>query len=93
VRELLERISSEELSEWIEFFRLEPFGQEADWLGPAIVASTVANVNRGKGKKAFEVADFMPRFEPKKEQTTEEMIQMAAMFTIAAGGTVEIPED
>jgi hypothetical protein len=66
---------------------LEPFGQDADWLGSAIVASTVANVNRGKGKKAFEVDDFMPRFEPtKKEQTTDEMIQMAAMFTAAAGG-------
>lgn len=91
VRELLARIESRELSEWMEFYRVEPFGQEADWLGSAIVASTVANVNRGKGKKAFEVDDFMPKFNGcKKDQSVDEMIQMAAMFTVAAGGKVEI---
>jgi hypothetical protein len=91
VQELLERISSRELSEWAVFYQQEPFGQEADWLGSAIVASTVANANRGKGQKAFEAYDFMPKpgAQKKKAQSPEEMLQFAAMFTLAAGGKDE----
>ena len=49
----------------------------------------MANVNREKGAKAFEAADFLPKFgEAKKEQSVEEMIQLAQMFTAAAGGTI-----
>ena len=89
MRELLARIESRELTEWATFYQLEPFGQEAEGLGSAIVAATIANVNREKGAKAFEVADFLPKFgEAKKEQSVEEMIQLAQMFTAAAGGVV-----
>lgn len=84
--ELLKRISSRELSEWIAFSQLEPFGSEAGYIGHAITASTVANVNRAKGQKAFEVSDFMPKLEGKKDQTVEEMIQIAQMMTIGLGG-------
>ena len=80
VTELLERISSRELSEWMAFSQLEPFGADASYLGHAITASTVANVNRAKGQKAYSADDFMPRFEEKKPQSQEEMIQFAAMY-------------
>lgn len=83
--ELLERISSRELMEWVAFSQLEPFGAEAGWLGSAIVASTVANAQRKKGAKPYKADDFMPRFE-KKEQTVDEMLQLAAMFTVGLGG-------
>ena len=86
VNELLGRISSRELTEWMAFSQLEPFGAEAGYVGHAITASTVANVNREKGKKAYEVSDFMPTMGKKEPQTPAEMIQFAEMFTIALGG-------
>lgn len=70
------------------FSQVEPFGAEADYLGHAITASTVANVNRKPKSKALPVEDFMPKFEKKKKkQSTSEMIQIASMFTAASGGT------
>jgi len=78
-------MSSKELTEWIAFANLEPFGAEADYLGHAITASTVANVNRPKKKKAYKPDDFMPKF-GRKKQSVEEMIQFAAMTTIGMGG-------
>lgn len=84
--ELLERISSREIMEWIAFSQLEPFGSEANFLGHAITSTVIANVNRAKGQKAYEPEDFMPQFEDRDPQTVEEMIQIAHMLTIAMGG-------
>ena len=83
--ELLRRISSRELSEWVEFYKLEPFGAEAGFIGHAITASTVANVNRPKGQRAYKADEFMPQFE-KEPQSVEQQLQFAAMFTAAMGG-------
>lgn len=64
VDELLHRISSRELSEWMAYYRIEPFGQEARWLRTGVIASTIANVNRNEKKrsKPFEPSDFIPQF-------------------------------
>lgn len=67
------------------FYKLEPFGADADYLGHAITASTIANVNRKKGSKALKPVDFMPKFEH-QEQTTEQQLQFASMITEAFGG-------
>ena len=85
--ELLDRISSAELTEWMAYFKLEPFGTEVDMLGHAITSATIANTNRAKGHKAFEPSDFMPDFEKEsKSQSTEEMIQFAEYMTAMMGG-------
>lgn len=86
VSELLGRISSRELTEWMAFSQLEPFGTEVGFLGHAITASTIANVNRAKGQKAYDAKDFMPAFEGEKKQTVGEMLQIAQMMTIGMGG-------
>ncbi len=86
VAELLGRISSKELTEWIAFSVLEPFGSETNFLGHAITSSTIANTSRGKNRKAFEVEDFMPKFGKATEQTVDEMLQIAQMMTIGLGG-------
>jgi len=86
VNELLGRISSRELSEWMAFSQLEPFGAEIGFIGHAITSSVVANVNREKGKKAYEASDFMPNFGEKKPQTVAEMVQFAEIMTFALGG-------
>ena len=71
VRELLARIDSRELSEWMTYYLEDPFGSERDDLQAGIIASTVANANTGKGK-AFQPQDFMPYIK-EKEQTTDDM--------------------
>ena len=86
VAELLKRISSRELSEWMAFGQLEPFGAEAGYIGHAITSKTIADVNRPKGAQAYKISDFIPRLEKKKEQTPDEMIQIAHMITIGMGG-------
>lgn len=82
---MLSRMSSEELNGWLAFSRLEPFGIEASFLGHAIVAATIANVNRAKGDKAHRVEEFMPTF-GKDEQSIDEMVQFAAIMTAGLGG-------
>ena len=62
VRKLLVDIDSRELSEWQAFSILEPFGTEIDFYGPAIIASTIANVNRKKGRSTIKPEKFMPEF-------------------------------
>ena len=67
------------------FAQLEPFGAEMDLLGHAVTASTVANVNRPKNRRAYKVEDFMPKF-GKRSQSVDEMIQWAEAMTIGLGG-------
>jgi len=83
--EMLARMSSAELTEWIAFYSLEPFGADADYIGHAIVASTVANRHRPKTEKEHKVEEFMPKFE-KKRKSVDEMLQIAQAYTIAMGG-------
>jgi len=72
VRELLARIDSLELAEWMQFYALDPWGTQRDDLQAGIIACTIANANSSKGK-AFQPMDFMPYAEGKKEQTNEDM--------------------
>ena len=83
--EMLRRMSSRELSEWMAFRSIEPFGGQAEYIGHAITAQTVANVNRKKGSKPHKIDDFIPKFE-KQEQTVDQMLQIAQMMTIGMGG-------
>lgn len=68
------------------FSRLEPFGSDARFVGHAIVAATIANIYRRKGQSPYDVSDFMPALRKRKEQTVEEMLQIAQMYTIGLGG-------
>jgi len=86
VGELLDRISSRELSEWMAFFGLEPFGEERADLRAGIVASTVANVNRGKGKRAFKPQEFMPQFGPGETKEPKDLLSTVEMLNAAFGG-------
>ena len=83
VRELLARMDSLELSEWVAFYSLEPWGDERADLRQAITSATLANIHRGKGQRAYKPEDFMPLQEPGPKQTPEEMT--AALRQIVAG--------
>ena len=72
VREMLARFDSKELSEWMAYYELNPFGTVRDDLQAGIIASTIANVNRGKSDKSFTPSDFMPYMD-KPEQSEGDM--------------------
>lgn len=77
-------MSSQELSEWMAFYSLEPWGTEVEDLRAAIIASTIANANRDpkKQRKPYKPRDFMPQWDrpPAKEQTAEEQRKIIEMW-------------
>lgn len=88
--EMLERMSSAEITEWMAFMQLEPFGAETQYIGPAITSANVVNAVRSsagyKGKQS-KPDDFMPKFEQRRQEVAQ-MIQVAQMMTVAAGGQI-----
>lgn len=73
--------------EWQTFAALEPFGEERADLRAGIVAATIANcLARGKGKPAFKVRDFMPRFEVKRDKTPDDLFQQVKTINWLFGG-------
>lgn len=92
VNELLIRISSQELSEWLAYYELEPFGEERADLRMGILASVFANANRDPKKgRAFKPQDFIPSFEgkAKKQQTPQEIYQAFRSWAVGAGAKVK----
>lgn len=88
VAELLQRVSSRELTEWRAYESVAgPLGPERGDVQAAIIAATVANAFRGKGKPATP-ADFMPEWDRQPTQTVEEMVSIAYALNAAFGGTV-----
>lgn len=89
VGEMLTRMSSRELSEWMAYATLEPFGEERADLRAGIIASTIANANRDpKHKpKPFAPSDFMPRFFDPPEAEPEPLAPevLAAKFDAIMG--------
>jgi len=77
VRELLERIDSRELAEWIAFNAIEPVDNRFRGdLQAGIIASTLANCHRSRATHSFTPIDFMPMYDKEvpKQQTKEQMI-------------------
>jgi hypothetical protein len=94
VGELLGRISSRELSEWMAYYMLEPFGAERDNLHAGLVAAMVHNVNRDpKRGKAADPKDFMLEFGVEADaegqrselQTAGDVYGMMRTWAILAG--------
>lgn len=79
-------MSHKEFQEWQVYYTLEPWGTEPEDRRAALVASTIANVNRPRRSKAFRVDDFMPRYGRKpKRQTWQEQLAIAKQWTAAKG--------
>jgi Protein of unknown function (DUF4035) len=57
--------------------QLEPFGGRRGDLQAGLIASTIANANRGKTTKPFVPKDFMPEWDAKPEpvQTPEKQLE------------------
>lgn len=75
VRELLDRVDSRELTEWMAYEHVTgPFGPDRSDIHAGIIASTVANASKGKRGKKFEPKDFIPQWD-KPEQTWEDQLR------------------
>ena len=77
VRRLLGELDSRELTAWMAYESVEPFGERRANLHAGIVAATVANVNRDKHTRAFQPTDFLLEFA--RERVVNEDAQMQAM--------------
>jgi hypothetical protein len=88
---MLDRISGAELTEWIAFYSIEPWGSAIEDERAGAVAAMVHNC-RGMispAKKPILPADVFPRIKPPaRRQTTQEMIAELKRATIAMGGRV-----
>ena len=76
------RCNSRQYAEWQAEYQLDPWGDERADLRMGIIACTIANVNRAKGR-TFKPGDFMPEFDKqaKQRQTPEEMAAVMTRFT------------
>jgi hypothetical protein len=80
VREMLASMGSDELTEWMAYYQLEPFGDYRADYRSGVVASTFANAHRAKDANPFRPEDFMPFLEKKKPQ--EEIPLNVARFKV-----------
>jgi hypothetical protein len=78
VSEMLERMSSRELTDWQGYYQSDPWGeQRADWRAGMICAVIANSFRDPKKGKTFKPEDFMPRIGKKKGgQTTEDQLGM-----------------
>src|SRR5690606_26585646 len=91
VAELLDSISSREIAEWQAFEQIEgPLGGLRGDVHAAMICAQIYNANRGKGDRAKNAADFLPRWDrpARQAQTPDQMWAMAQAITQRFGGTV-----
>lgn len=62
VSELLARVSSRELSEWMAYYSIEPFGAERDNLHAGIIASATVNLWRNADEEPVKPQDWQLQF-------------------------------
>lgn len=95
VGELLDRVSSRELTEWMIFDKHEPVGDARMDVLFALLDSILANVNRNPvvRKETFTIADFIPDWWPVPQSPEQEALKrmnanlsMAELITHALGG-------
>ena len=82
MKELLSRCDSYELAEWAAYHSIEPIGGIRGDLQSGIIASTIANVNRGKNSKSFSPSDFMLIGREEEEAQTEEDMKATMMLLV-----------
>lgn len=83
-------MSLREFRDWQKFVTLEPLLSERVDVNGAMVASVIANVNRGKGQSAYSIHDFMvvQRMldQTRKPEEAEEIHMRATILSL--GGVI-----
>jgi hypothetical protein len=84
VRRLLGEMDSREITEWMAYEMVEPFGPWREDVRAGVIASTIANVNRGKSSKPFKPTDFVLEFGKQRKPVDDTALMMAQMQMFAA---------
>lgn len=72
--EVTARHTSAELSEWMAYARVNPFGEWRADARAAMIARTIVMMMRDPKGPMPKLSDFMLSFEPEREATQEEVI-------------------
>lgn len=78
--------------EWMAYARLNPFGEERKDMRAAMVSMTMANIWRGKNRRAFKLTDFMPKFgrgRPTRAKSAREIYQALKDTLFLRGGLID----
>jgi hypothetical protein len=71
----LDDMPSSELSEWMAFYEMEPFGPTRDNIHSAMICSLLHSAFRGKRQEPMSVSDFMLKdVQEQKESDTAQFM-------------------
>ena len=63
-------LTSGELTDWLAYYSIEPWGEERADLRSAIIAAIMSNRWRGKNERPRKIEEFMPfTIQPEKSET------------------------
>ena len=87
VDRMLAEMSADQLKEWMEYYRHEPWGQDRADYRSAIVAHTVAVSSGAKRKdnRPLKISDFLPEFGPPKPVKKQTANEIKALFKAMYG--------
>jgi len=77
----MREIYSDEFSEWIAYYRLEPFGEIINDARQARGDMLLANMNRGKNQRTYKVGDFMPKYGSKPSKPKQSINSMRQVMS------------
>lgn len=75
-------MDSREFSEWIAYYRLDPFGNERADMHAAQVCTTIVNRSLGKNETRAKVADLMADFDKDTSQSNVGAEVLAAFMQV-----------
>lgn len=81
-------MTSAEFRDWQLYAMIEPFGSAQEDYRFGRLMAVIANLQRKRGSKALQAADFMPPYakRSKRFQTWQEQLQVVEMLNQAFGG-------
>jgi len=68
VPEMLDRMGSDEFAKWIAYSQICPFGEDRADVRCAIIAKTIADVNRAKEEAPYKLEPFMAYSENRQRE-------------------------
>ena len=85
--ELEAAISEAELREWMQYRRLQPFGEQAAFLRTGIVAAILANAHSDPKKRSqpYTPEDFMPKAQKQAEAVLPSRLLAEDLKTVFSG--------
>lgn len=81
---MLAEMSSRHVAEWMAYYRLEPWGEERADRRSAIIATTIANIHRGKNRAPYKIEQFMPKFDRPRQHWKDIKERFARAFGIGS---------